>query len=379
MKLTMKLLVLFFGVLILENAAFAQSPREELKQMVEQLQKSPNDNALREKIIKLALNIKPLPVVSPEAEQFEGRAQYAFKNAKSEADMLDAAREYLKAVDAAPWFADYYFNLCTILEKANRPAEAISACKLYLTAAPEAQDASDVRKRIAGLDYALERLRGNVTRRHECVSMSDIYGTGDKVAQIGATKVSVKLISSLYAGVWRNQLLIADMTTFPQMNAVQRYELTPIDKTFQLEDRVQGTPYFRLTIASDGRITFGGYGSAQAEIVTSIAELYQLRNKQMNNCLVATKESKFFVLLGQGGPLSTNDGASVNGGLFFESDCKGNLLGEKPGWFPSGFDPHPATPGVNRQQSYWYSYSFSPASASACLQSSSDGLGWLVP
>ena len=65
MKLTMKLLVLFFGVLMLANIANAESPREQLKQMVGQLQQNPDDNALREKIIKLAQKIKPAPAIPP--------------------------------------------------------------------------------------------------------------------------------------------------------------------------------------------------------------------------------------------------------------------------------------------------------------------------
>lgn len=94
--------------------------------------------------------------------------------------MLDAAREYLKAVDAAPWVAGYYLDLCTILEKANRPAEAIRACKFYLIAAPAAPDAGVARKRIAGLEYGIERLQGSVSRRQSCHNMSDIYGSGDR-------------------------------------------------------------------------------------------------------------------------------------------------------------------------------------------------------
>jgi hypothetical protein len=46
----MNLLILLFGVLMLANAAYAESPREQLKQMVEQLQQNPDDDALREKI-----------------------------------------------------------------------------------------------------------------------------------------------------------------------------------------------------------------------------------------------------------------------------------------------------------------------------------------
>jgi len=157
MKLTMKLLVLLFSVLMLANAANAESPREQLKQMVGQLQANPDDNALREKIIKLAQELKPAPAVPEEAERFEGRAQFAFKNAKSPADFFDAAREYEKAIAAAPWVAGYYADLCTIYEKAEKYAEAKKSCEFFLASSPSAQDASDVRKRIAGLEFAIEK------------------------------------------------------------------------------------------------------------------------------------------------------------------------------------------------------------------------------
>lgn len=157
MKFTMKLLILFFGVL-LASVANAESPREQLKQMVRQLQSSPSDNALREKVIRLAQELKPAPAVPEEAERFEGRAQFAFKNAKSPADYLDAAKEYEKAIAAAPWVAGYYADLCTIYEKAEKYAEAKKSCEFFLASSPSAQDASDVRKRIAGLEFAIEKV-----------------------------------------------------------------------------------------------------------------------------------------------------------------------------------------------------------------------------
>lgn len=55
----MKLLALLLGALMLVNAANTESPREQLRQMVEQLQGNPDDDALREKIIKLARTVKP--------------------------------------------------------------------------------------------------------------------------------------------------------------------------------------------------------------------------------------------------------------------------------------------------------------------------------
>lgn len=59
----------------------AQSPREQLQQMVEQLQKAPSDSALRERIIKLALTVKPSPVLPPEAERRMARGGAAFSGA----------------------------------------------------------------------------------------------------------------------------------------------------------------------------------------------------------------------------------------------------------------------------------------------------------
>lgn len=63
-----KFVVLLLG-LQLASLAVAQSPREHLQQMVEQLQKSPNDNTLRQRIIKLGADIKPAPAIGETAER----------------------------------------------------------------------------------------------------------------------------------------------------------------------------------------------------------------------------------------------------------------------------------------------------------------------
>lgn len=157
MKLTMKLLALFMGALMLAHVANAETPREQFGQMVQQLQRSPSDDALREKIIRLAQAMKHAPVVPAEAEKYEGRAQFAFKNAKSPADYLDAAKEYEKAVSIAPWVSGYYADLCTIYEKAEKYAEAKKSCAFFLVSSPSPQEASEVRKRIAGLEFAIEK------------------------------------------------------------------------------------------------------------------------------------------------------------------------------------------------------------------------------
>ena len=56
MKSSRKLIILIFTLLALTASAYAQSPREQLQQMVEQLQKTPNDNAFHERPSRLLRN-----------------------------------------------------------------------------------------------------------------------------------------------------------------------------------------------------------------------------------------------------------------------------------------------------------------------------------
>jgi hypothetical protein len=167
MSTTRKLIIFVFTFLTLAISVYAQSPREELQQMVEQLQKTPNDPALREKIIKLAPTLKPSPVLPDTAITFEGRAQFAFKSAKSEDDFLAAAQEYEKAVAAAPWVPGYYADLCTIYEKAGKFEDAKRHCGFYLNSLTDPAQMTDVKRRIAGLEFGIEKAAADKRRAME--------------------------------------------------------------------------------------------------------------------------------------------------------------------------------------------------------------------
>ncbi len=164
MKTTGKLIIFIFTLLTLATSAYAQSPREQLKQMVQQLQKTPNDNALREKIIKLARTMKPSPALPDTAVAFEGRAQFAFRSAKSESDFLVAAQEYEKAVAVAPWVPGYYSDLCTIYEKAGKFDDAKRHCGFYLAGLTDPAQLTDVKRRIAGLEFGIEKINSPQAR-----------------------------------------------------------------------------------------------------------------------------------------------------------------------------------------------------------------------
>jgi tetratricopeptide (TPR) repeat protein len=136
------ILVLMFLASSSVHAQFS-NPQQTLNQYIADLQKNPSDYALREKIIRHVQAMKPAPSIPLEAEKFEGRAEFAFKHAKSEADFLDAAHEYGKALLIAPWAGPYYFNQGLAYEKAGKLAEARRSFELYLLAAPNTPDARE--------------------------------------------------------------------------------------------------------------------------------------------------------------------------------------------------------------------------------------------
>ena len=115
------------------------------------------DQKIREKIIVLAQEIKPAPAIPQTIDKYEGRAEAAISLAKTPADFLVAAQEYRKALLIAPWVGKLYFNLATVLEKAEKPKEAIRNYNLYLLAAPDASDKAEVRRKVAGLEFGMEK------------------------------------------------------------------------------------------------------------------------------------------------------------------------------------------------------------------------------
>ncbi len=145
--------MLSFGVALLVLFAvnvYATSPREELAQMVEQLQKTPTDNALREKIIKLAQGVKPAPTVPPEAKRSFVMGGTYQKEAKSPEDFALAVKAFQDATTAAPWWGDAYYNLSVALESAKRYDEAKGALTLYLLTQPK--DAEQAQERLYAID-----------------------------------------------------------------------------------------------------------------------------------------------------------------------------------------------------------------------------------
>ena len=157
MKPIRHLIILALTLITTLAGAQTNTPGEQLTQMVGQLQKTPTNSALREKIIKLGQEMKPALAIPDKAIEFEGRAKFAFKSAKSETAFLAAAQEYENAITAAPWVLEYYFNLYVTYEKAGIYVEAKRNCEFYLIGQSDPDQIMDAKRRIAGLNFAIEQ------------------------------------------------------------------------------------------------------------------------------------------------------------------------------------------------------------------------------
>lgn len=159
----------WFFVLILLMASslvFAQdisAKREQFRQLVADLQKSPDDEALRVRIIQLALTLDPKPATPDAAERSMVRGTAAIKEASSERDFRAAALEFENATLIAPWLANAYYNLAIAQSKAGYYGDAARSLRLYLLAAPEATDAREAKTMMYQMEYKQEK--EDATRR----------------------------------------------------------------------------------------------------------------------------------------------------------------------------------------------------------------------
>lgn len=273
MKSILNFLVLLFG-LLLTSIAHAETPHEQLQQMVEQLQKTPNDNALREKIIKLAPTLKPSPTLPDAAITFEGRAQFAFKNAKSPDDFLAAAQEYEKAVAAAPWVPGYYADLCTIYEKADRFEDAKRHCKFYLSGLRDPAQMTDVKRRIAGLEFGIEKAeKTNSPQAREAAEQQaavapvqrlegDWYrditsGDASHSGNIYLVTLSIKRDAR---GAWRVQMLTTENSKVVADHHPYDIQVVGTGIRFKTDQTLQGNGRIEITATNEisATLTAGG-------------------------------------------------------------------------------------------------------------------------
>jgi tetratricopeptide (TPR) repeat protein len=96
--------------------------------------------------------------ISEEARRHFDRGIAAVEVAKTPADYEKAITEFEKAKSMAPGWADVYYNLGLIQEKAGIYGNAVMNLKQYLRLAPDAGDAEAVKSHLNKLEYMKEQV-----------------------------------------------------------------------------------------------------------------------------------------------------------------------------------------------------------------------------
>jgi tetratricopeptide (TPR) repeat protein len=173
-KLKLSFVYLFLLVtcitLALANAQ-AQPPQQTLNQYVSELQKNPNDYALREKIIKHVQTMKPAPAVPEEARRHYVMAKTLSDEAKKVEDFNDSIAEFRGALLVAPWWAEANRDFGLTLEAAQRYDEAIAYIKLYMATNPGSDRSRAAQDEIYKIE-AKKKLAGKAAKESNPAAVS---------------------------------------------------------------------------------------------------------------------------------------------------------------------------------------------------------------
>lgn len=157
MKHTTLFAWLLVAALLASFSVHAQpsTSQKTLDQYISDLQKNPDDTALREKIIKHVQTMKHAPAIPEEARRHYVKARTLFEDARQPSDSADAAEEFRQALLIAPWWGEAYMKRGLALETAQRYDEAIALLRLFMATRPQ----DDVLRQAQDEIYKIEAKR----------------------------------------------------------------------------------------------------------------------------------------------------------------------------------------------------------------------------
>lgn len=129
-------------------------------------ERSEKDRRLREKILALFSKITPKPAIPEEAEKYMARGRAGVKSAKDQTGFIRASWEYKKAINAAPWFADAYYNLGVVYDKAGDYPAAIYYLKLFIAGATTEQDKKEAKSLLYEIEFRIEE-KGRIAKEKQ--------------------------------------------------------------------------------------------------------------------------------------------------------------------------------------------------------------------
>ena len=307
----------------------------ELPTLLAQFKGHTDNEVVRTAIINLALKQHPASAIPAAAEDAAGRGAYIFKNAKSMDDTLSAAKEYLTAIELAPWVANYYYDLCTVLEKTPYTQQALHACKLYLVADPHAADAGDMRQRIAGLQYATDKNKAQMQQRTAYIKPSgidDMYRFGGVSGSVSGNYVTLKLFVDWDSAPPKYQVYVGCFSSDGGVYG-RPHDLVSTDDWFQT---CHPTISLHLIIKPEGAGFVELSDASGAGVRATLDELFAAKQKTMGMAPVFSaagdQGDRYYVTYVQGGHDLKHAGY-----LMYECDCNGSVLSQDLRALPDDF------------------------------------------
>lgn len=124
------------------------TPQQVLQQYVSDLQRSPDDTMLRERIIRHVQTMKKAPAIPEEARRHFIEGNALLKAAKEQKGYDLAIEAYRQCLLLAPWWPEANYNFAVALELANRFDSSMNALKLYIATNPGDEESRKAQDKI---------------------------------------------------------------------------------------------------------------------------------------------------------------------------------------------------------------------------------------
>lgn len=247
-------------------ASHAQTatPQQVLQKYVSDLQRSPDDTALRERIIRHVQTMKKAPAIPEEARRYFVEGNALFKAAKDQKGYDLAIEAYRQCLLLAPWWPEANYNFAVALEFANRFDSSMNALKLYIVTNPgeeESRKAQDKIYEIGAKKIIAAREREDSTAK----AAAEAKARAEAEERAKYDRVDGAWMSELGGQPNPNFIMRIHRNSdghwsiaFPDSSTLYAYDIKQTGRSISFTRMSRGadpelnTDYYNLTLSSDG-------------------------------------------------------------------------------------------------------------------------------
>jgi tetratricopeptide (TPR) repeat protein len=178
------------------------------------------------------------------AKKHFDRGIAAIETAESLEDFNDAIKEFETAKTLAPDWADIYYNLGIVYEKAERYDEAINNLQHYIKITPNADDAEEIQTMITKIEYKNEKAFEKQNKYKDLIGVWDRYDseTGEIMDEFTFLYKDGNLMVKAMGGIGSGGISV------PVKFDGQKLEFNFLDKKIQYDSETE----FSYTIVGKG-------------------------------------------------------------------------------------------------------------------------------